>query len=60
MMPALCDLIQLLKKITASMDHVQVEANYDGREWKWKLYQPNVTASEWTPREERSEQIANK
>ena len=59
-MPNVCILIELLRKISTSTDHVQIEANYDGREWKWKLYQPNVTACEWTPREERSEQPSNK
>lgn len=46
-------LIELLRKISKSKDHVHIEINYDGKEFTWKVTQRNVTASEWTPGELR-------
>jgi hypothetical protein len=40
---------ELLMKISQTSNKVQIEVNYDGREFKWKLTQSNVTASSWTP-----------
>jgi len=49
-MPGVETLIELLRKISKSTDHVKIEGNYDGREWTWKVNESNVTASEWTPK----------
>jgi len=54
-MPAVETLIELLRKISKSTDHVRVEVDYDGREFHWKLPQKDLTASEWTPKDNKLE-----
>jgi len=52
-MPPLKELIELLEVIDAGKDKVKVEieANYDGAGgWRWKLFQPNVRASDYIAR----------
>ncbi len=48
-MPNPQELIKLITKISQTTEKVQIEANYDGREWTWKVKQSNVTASQWSP-----------
>jgi hypothetical protein len=41
---------QLLRRIGKTTVPVHVEINYDGREFRWKVSQNNITAGEYTPR----------
>lgn len=42
---------ELLKKVSCSKAHTHIEIDYDGREFHYKVTVPNMTASEWTPRD---------
>jgi hypothetical protein len=55
-MPCISDLLELLKKIGRSTDKVHLEADYDGREFKWKVTRANITASDWSPRHPRRDE----
>jgi hypothetical protein len=46
----LAELEELLKKISQTKEHVHIEVDYDGKEFRWKVPRSNVTASEWVPR----------
>jgi hypothetical protein len=59
-MPCVTELIELLKKIAKSKDHVHIEIDYDGVKFKWEVPQRNLTASEWTPRSEKSAENEDK
>lgn len=50
-MPSVEVLIELLRKISKSVDHVHVDVDYDGKTFEWKLPQKNLTPSEWIPRQ---------
>lgn len=49
-MPKIEMLIELLKKIAKTADHVHIEVDYNGREYHWRVHQRNITANEWTPK----------
>ena len=52
-MARLDTLVELLKKISSTTDHVRVEVDYNGKEFFWKMPQQNITAEEWIPRSAR-------
>ncbi len=46
---------ELLEKISRSKDIIHIDVDYDGRQFKWRVMQPNLTAREWLPRGSREE-----
>jgi hypothetical protein len=46
-MPKLDALIELLNEIQADGNPTQVQCNFDGKFWHWKLYQPNISADQY-------------
>ena len=45
-MPNVEELKRLLDKVARTSDHFRIEIDYNGKEFKWKIPQHNVTADE--------------
>jgi len=44
-------LVELIEKISKSIDHVKIIASYDGGgNWQCKVIERDVTANQWTPK----------
>lgn len=44
------ELSQLLRRISKTTEHVHIDVDYDGREFRWKVPVKNMTAVDWKPK----------